>query len=106
LIDGVITRRRGSGQGEHDADNTPLQNGLRVEPIDAPDGENLVPVTGRSHPCADHPVSLVDDLEADAIDAPEGEELMPVTPITSMPHELAAWWRMPDAAGTLIGGTL
>jgi hypothetical protein len=47
-----------------------------------------------------------DDLQAAAIEAPEGENLMPVTPITSMSHELAAWWRMPGAVGTLIGGTL
>jgi hypothetical protein len=31
---------------------------------------------------------------------------MPVTMIAAVPHELAAWWRMPGAVGTLIGGTL
>jgi hypothetical protein len=58
------------------------------------------PITRRWYP------TPWDDLQADAIDALDGEELMPVTPITSMSHEPAAWWRMPGAVGTLIGGTL
>jgi hypothetical protein len=83
LIDGVITRRRGRGQGEHEADNTPLQNGLRVKPVDAPDGENLMPVTVITS-MRRSPRLPGDDLQADSINAPEGEELMPVTMIVSM----------------------
>jgi hypothetical protein len=41
-----------------------------------------------------------------AIDAPHGEELMPGTVVASMPHELAARWRMSGAIGKLIRGHL
>jgi hypothetical protein len=44
LIDGVMTRRRGERVGRARGGQHPLQNGLRVEPIDAPDGEEPLPV--------------------------------------------------------------
>src|SRR5215510_3093871 len=59
-------------------------------------GERVRRARGGQHP-------RQNDVRLEPIDTPDGEEPLPVTMVASIPHELATWWRMPGAVGTLSG---